>query len=314
MNVLVTGGTGLVGKAIENVSISNDRYEKYNYKFLSSKCCDLTDLESTIELFRNFKPDYVIHLAAFVGGLFRNLNHKVDMFEVNTLINYNILKCCHDFKVKKCVSCLSTCIFPDKTNYPINETMLHTGPPHDSNYPYAYAKRMLEIHSRSYYEQYNDKFVCVIPTNIYGPHDNFSLENGHVIPALIHKCFIAKQNNEPFEIKGTGKPLRQFIFSKDLAELILWTLDTYDDKEPIILSVSESDEISIKYVATCIAKAFNYTDNLVFDDTFSDGQFKKTADNSKFLRLHGKFDFTNIEVGIQKSVKWFIDNFESSRK
>ena len=111
------------------------------------------------------------------------------MLETNMAINMNVLKCCHKYRVKKVVSCLSTCIFPDKTSYPINEKMLHNGPPHHSNDAYAYAKRMLEVQSKAYREQYGCNFVCVIPTNIYGPRDNFSLEDGHVIPALIHRCF-----------------------------------------------------------------------------------------------------------------------------
>ena len=120
--------------------------------------------------------------------------------EKNILINMNVLKVCHEIKVKKLVSCLSTCIFPDKTSYPIDETMLHDGPPHTSNDAYAYAKRMLEIQSKAYQQQYDDNFICVIPTNIYGEHDNYSIECGHVIPALIHKCYLAKQENKPFVV------------------------------------------------------------------------------------------------------------------
>ena len=168
--ILVTGGSGLVGKAIKSIS---ENYS-YNFIFLSSKDCDLSDYEKTKLLFEKKKPNYVIHLAAYVGGLFKNMNFKVDMLEKNLLINYNVLKCCHDYKVEKVISCLSTCIFPDKTYYPIDETMLHDGPPHNSNDAYAYTKRMLEIHSKAYQEQYGDNFICVIPTNIYGPHDNYS--------------------------------------------------------------------------------------------------------------------------------------------
>lgn len=313
--VLVTGGTGLVGSAIKNIYQKN--YQDYQYIFLSSKDCDLTNLEDTNKLFNKIKPTYVIHLAANVGGLFKNMDHKVDMFEKNIIINLNVLKCCHDFKVKKCISCLSTCIFPDKTTYPINEKMLHDGPPHHSNDAYAYAKRMLEVHSRAYMEQYGDNFTCIIPTNIYGPHDNYHLMDAHVIPALIHKCYLAKKENKPFVVWGSGTPLRQFIYSDDLAELILWSLFESDEKEPIILSVSENEEISIADVARLIAKESYYP--LEFDTSKSDGQFKKTADNSKLKKLYyeskGKeFEFTSMEDGIKKSVKWFIDNYENCRK
>lgn len=308
MIVLVTGGSGLIGKAIESIKASYN----YDFIFLSSSDCDLTNLSKTKEQFNKIKPDYVIHLAANVGGLFKNMNQKVDMFEKNLLINYNVIKCCHDFKIKKLISCLSTCIFPNDTTYPINESMLHNGAPHNSNDAYSYAKRMIEVHSKAYREQYNDNFVCVIPTNVYGEYDNFSLEDGHVVPALIHKCYLAKQNNEPFVVYGSGKPLRQFIYSTDLAKLILWVLENYSG-EPIILSPNENDEVTIKNVAELIAKEFDY-DNIKFDTSKSDGQFKKTADNTKLIDLYGEFKFTTIEDGIKKSVNWFMNNYKIARK
>jgi GDP-L-fucose synthase len=307
MKILITGGTGLVGNAIQSICKNYD----HEFFFISSKDYDLLDLQQVREMFQNVKPDFVIHLAGCVGGLFKNMNYKVDMYEKNNMINYNVLKCCHDYRVQKVVSCLSTCIFPDKTTYPINETMLHNGPPHNSNDAYAYAKRMLEIQCQAYRENYGDKFMCVIPTNIYGPHDNFNLEDAHVVPALIHKCYLAKKEGIDFVVRGSGTPLRQFIYSEDLAKLIILTLFHYD--EPLlILSVPEKDEVSIGYVAKLIADNFDYGDRLVFDPSFSDGQFKKTADNSKLCELIS-FDFLNIESGIQRSVEWFIENYESAR-
>ena len=307
---MVTGGSGLVGSALKKISKKYD----YDYIFLSSKDGDLCDLEQTKLLFEKHKPDYVIHLAACVGGLFKNMNEKVKMFEDNVLINFNVIKCSHDYKVKKLISCLSTCIFPDKTTYPINESMLHNGPPHHSNDAYAYAKRMLEIHSKTYQDRYNDNFICVIPTNIYGPNDNFNIQDAHVIPALIHKCFLAKKENKPFIVYGSGKPLRQFIYSEDLADLFMWTLENYNKKDSLILSVSEQEEVSIKKVANEISKAFDYNSMMTFDTTFSDGQFKKTADNSNLIKLIGKYNFTSIENGIKSSVDWFINNYETCRK
>ena len=307
MSILITGGSGLVGKALQHISKNYD----YNFYFLNSKDCDLTNLTKTRNLFKNIKPDYVIHLAANVGGLYKNMNYKVQMLEDNLLINLNVLKCCHEFSVKKCISCLSTCIFPDEIEYPINENMLHLGPPHNSNDCYAYAKRMLEIHSKAYREQYGDKFICIIPTNIYGPHDNYNLEDSHVIPGLIHKCFLSKTE---FIVRGTGKPLRQFIYSIDLAKLIMWTLEKYNDLDNIILSVNEKDEVSIKDVAKEIAKSFDYDHMLTFDATYSDGQYKKTADNSKLMELYSDFEFTKLDIGIKDTVKWFIDNYTTCRK
>ena len=308
MKIIVTGGSGLVGYAIKSIKNNYD----YEFIFMSSKDCDLTNYTQTLDYFKQCNPDFVIHLAAFVGGLYKNINYKVDMLEKNLLINCNVLKVCHELKVKKVISCLSTCIFPDNTTYPINESMLHNGPPHNSNDAYAYAKRMLEIHSRAYQEQYGDNFICVIPTNIYGKNDNYSLEDGHVIPALIHKCYLCKQKGEKFIVKGTGKPLRQFIYSEDLAKLIMWILENYKGKDPIILSVSENDEVSIEYVARQIAKSYNYENNIIFDSNYSDGQYKKTVDNSKLINLN-EYKFKNIEEGIKESVEWFINNFQYCR-
>ena len=312
MLILVTGGTGLVGYSIKK-EVRNKNSEN-KYIFLSSKDCDLTNYEKTYEYFKSLKPDYVIHLAACVGGLFKNMKYKVDMLEKNLLINYNVLRCSYLFKVKKVVSCLSTCIFPDKTSYPINENMLHDGPPHHSNDAYAYSKRILEIQSKAYNEQYNTNFVCVIPTNIYGDNDNYSIEDGHVIPSLIHKCFLAKRDNENFIVRGSGKPLRQFIHSTDLAKLIIWVLESYDDKESIILSVNPEDEISIEKIGRIIAKKFQYEHKLIFDKNYSDGQYKKTADNSLLMSKIKNFNFIDMEKGLSDTIDWFIKNFDTARK
>lgn len=310
MKVLVTGSSGLVGSAIKNISPNYP----YDFIFVSSQDADLTDYVQTHNLFSKHKPDYVIHLAACVGGLFKNMNYKVEMFEKNTLINFNVVKYSHRFKVKKLICCLSTCIFPDKTTYPINETMLHDGPPHSSNDAYAYAKRMLEIHCKTYQEQFNDNFICVIPTNIYGPNDNYGLEDGHVIPALTHRCYLAKSEGKPFRVLGSGTPLRQFIYSDDLAKLFMWVLENYEQKESLILSVGEKNEVSIKNVALEIAKSFDYEHMMEFDTRYSDGQYKKTADNTKLMNLIGDFEFTPIDQGIKTNTDWFIKNFDDARK
>lgn len=311
MKILVTGGTGLVGTGLKNIS---HKYSNYEFFFLSRKQADLTNYNETLNYFSEIKPDYIIHLAACVGGLYKNLKYKVEMYENNMLINLNVLKVAYEIKVKKLICCLSTCIFPDKTSYPINELMLHNGPPHNSNYSYAHAKRMLEIQCRAYNEQYNTNFICIIPTNIYGENDNFNLFDAHVIPALIHKCYLAVKSDTDFIIDGNGEDLRQFIYSKDLAELILWIIENYNDSEPIILSPNEKDEVSIKNIAMIIAEKFNYSKNIIFDISKPSGQYKKTADNSKFKYLYSDFIFTNIKTGIDKTVDWFIENYDKCRK
>lgn len=185
--VLVTGGTGLVGKGIEE-AVRLDKEAGVSspdevWYYASSRDADLRDRASTRALFERVKPTHVIHLAAMVGGLFRNLKYKVEFYRENVLINDNVMECCKEFAVTKLVSCLSTCIFPDKTTYPIDETMVHNGPPHSSNEGYAYAKRMIDVMNRCYNDEYGCNFTSIIPTNIYGPHDNFS----YAISYLLHK-------------------------------------------------------------------------------------------------------------------------------
>ncbi|CAO3635052.1 unnamed protein product [Cunninghamella echinulata] len=242
------------------------------------------------------------------------MKYKLDFLRDNLLINDNVLECSKQAGVKKVVSCLSTCIFPDKTTYPIDETMVHDGPPHESNFGYAYAKRMIDVQNHAYHDQFGCHFTSVIPTNVYGPHDNYNLEGSHVLPGLTHKCYLAKKNNTPFIVGGTGKPLRQFIYSRDLAKLFIWTLREYEEIDPIILSVGEEDEVTIKDVADAIVKAVGFEGEYSFDTTRADGQFKKTASNDKLKKYLPDFKFTPFDVAVKESVDWFVENYETLRK
>jgi len=311
--ILVTGGSGLVGQGIKDY-VDNNANPDEEWVFLSSKHGDLRDRKATEAIFEKFKPTHVIHLAAKVGGLFANMAQKVEFYRENILISDNIMECSRIYEVKKLVSMLSTCIFPDKTTYPINETMLHDGPPHPSNEGYAYAKRMIDTMNRAYAEEYGCNFTSIIPTNIYGPHDNFSIQNGHVIPGLIHKCYLAKKNKTPFTIWGSGSPLRQFIYSLDLAELTVWVMREYHSPEPITLSVDESAEVSIKELALTVAKAMKFEGEVIFDSSKADGQFRKTADNTKLRSYRPDYKFVTIDEGVQKAVDWFVENYEVARK
>jgi len=312
--ILVTGGTGLVGKGIQAHLASQPAQPNERWIFLGTKDGDLSDLTATKKIFEKYKPTHIIHLAAMVGGLFKNMRNKVDFFRVNMQFNENVLSCAKEYKVEKVVSCLSTCIFPDKTTFPITEEMVHDGPPHPSNEGYAYAKRMLDVLNRCYNEQYGTHFTSIIPTNIFGPHDNFNLEDGHVVPGLINKCYQAKKNGTDFVVWGSGAPLRQFIFSQDLGALIVWSIRNYEDLSPLILSVGEEDEISIADVAKLIVTAMDFKGKLVFDTSKADGQYKKTASNKKLMQLNPTFKFTPIKEAIKQAVDWYITNYETAKK
>lgn len=306
--ILVTGGTGFVGSTLSNVVRDGQwPHPEDQFHFVGKADADLRDINQTEKLFNRLAPTHVIHLAAMTGGLYRNMAHKVDFFRDNVAMNDSVLYCAHKANVCKVISCLSTCIFPDKTSYPIDESMLHDGKPHESNMGYAMAKRMIDTLNHCYADQYNRKFTAVIPTNIYGPHDNFDIENGHVIPGLIQKCALAKERNEDLIVWGSGKPLRQFIFSEDLAKLLLWALEKYDSVEPIILSVDVADEVSIESVARMIASKFQLPGKIVMDTSKSDGQYKKTASNAKLRSLLPDFEFTPLEEGLSKTIDWYED-------
>jgi GDP-L-fucose synthase len=311
---MVTGGSGLYGMAIRSHVDASEKEKDATWVFLSSKDGDLRDRKATEAIFERVQPTHVIHLAAMVGGLFANLSKKVEFYRENMLMNDNVMECCRIYKVQKLVSCLSTCIFPDKTTYPIDETMIHSGPPHLSNEGYAYAKRMIDVMNRCYKEEYGCNFTSVVPTNIYGPHDNYSIENGHVVPGLIHKCYLAKKNGTPFDVWGTGSPLRQFIYSGDLAALTVWVLRDYDSTDPIILSVPEAKEVTIKDVALMIRDAMKFEGEVKFLTDKADGQYKKTACNDKLAGLRPDFEFTPMREGLQKACDWFVANYESCRK
>ncbi|XP_048377040.2 GDP-L-fucose synthase [Stegostoma tigrinum] len=312
--ILVTGGSGLVGKAIEQLVKEGEGQADEEWIFLSSKDADLTNAAETSALFDKYQPTHVIHLAAMVGGLFRNMKYNLDFWRNNVHINDNVLHSAHLHGVTKVVSCLSTCIFPDKTSYPIDETMIHNGPPHRSNFGYSYAKRMIDVQNRAYSEQHGRMFTSVIPTNVFGKFDNFNIEDGHVLPGLIHKTYLAQRNGTVLEVWGSGKPKRQFIYSLDLARLFLWVLREYDEIEPIILSVGEEDEVSIKEAAECIVAAMDFKGEVIFDTSKSDGQYKKTASNCKLRKYLPDFKFTPFSQAVKETCDWFVANYELARK
>ena len=316
--ILVTGGTGLVGKGIEEALETRalaKRKEDETWIFLSSKDCDLLSRDATFALFERFKPTHVIHLAAKVGGLFANMAANVTFFRENVLMNDNIMEACKEFKVKKLVSCLSTCIFPDKVEYPLTEDKVHLGPPHPSNEGYSLAKRMIDVMNRNYNKDFHTHFTSVVPTNVYGKHDNFNLQQGHVLPGFVHKAYLAKHENKPFTVWGTGKPLRQFIYNVDLGELMVWVLRNYTESDPIILSVGEEDEVTIADAAHAVCKGMGLdVKELQFDTTKADGQFRKVASNAKLRKYLPDYKFTTLEEGVRTTCEWFEKNFAEARR
>ena len=189
-------------------------------------------------------PDAIIHLAAKVGGVKANMDYLGDFFYENVLINTHVLESAHQHGVSKVVSLLSTCVYPNQVNYPLTPDQVHNGPPHNSNYAYAHAKRMLDVQSRAYRDQYGCNFITAIPNNLFGENDNFDLDNSHVLPAMIRKMYEATLYNRDVVLWGDGTPLREFTYSADLARALLLLVEGYDGRDPI--NVGNTVEISIK--------------------------------------------------------------------
>ncbi len=256
-------------------------------------------------LFKKVKPTFVIHLAAKVGGLFANMNDKVGFFEQNLAMNSNVIKCSHANNVSRLVCVLSTCIYPDVTSYPIDASALHAGAPHPSNEGYAYAKRMCAVQCQLYNEQYGTNYACVVPTNLYGPNDCYTVESSHVVAALIRRAS-ELSDGEPLTVWGSGTPLRQFCYTPDLASLLLWvTFDPVKVSEP--LALFPEAEHTIAELATSIASQFG--DKAVcFDTSKADGQHRKCMSNSGFKALLGRFEFTQLQEGIRLTVDDYKKN------
>jgi GDP-L-fucose synthase len=302
--ILVTGGNGLLGSALK-------KYLGDSHKYLSSKDVNLLNNEET-DIFLSNKSDEfdtIIHCAAKVGGVQANMNDNLGFFEDNYLINKNIIETAYKYKYKNFVSILSTCIFPDKIEYPLTSNKIDEGEPHSSNYGYAYAKRTLGYLTKTFGAVLKANWISVVPTNIYGPNDNFHLENSHLIPALIRKGYEASLSGEDFEIWGDGTPLRQFIFSEDLSKVIIWAIDNWKSDKPF-MAINEQ-EYSIKEIVEIISKRFNIPpEKIKYNTSKPSGQFRKPAKTD----ILEDFKFTPLEEGINKTIDWFIENYDTARK
>lgn len=317
LTILVTGGSGMLGQAIK---LPEDRESQFNLVKVGSSDYDLTSWEDTMKMFEYHKPTAVIHLAAKVGGVKANTTYVADFFQQNIAINTNVLTASRVFGTKKVTSVLSTCIYPDGLIGPIREDQLHDGPPHDSNFGYAYAKRMLEVQSRAFNQQFGDsvtetRYSCVIPTNMYGPHDNFDLEDGHVIPAIIRKLYEAKINGTVPTFWGSGNPLRQFIHVEDAAKIIM-AATIYLDAPPL-MNLAFDKAVTIKSVVGCIARHIDYSGEIIWDRSQPEGQYRKDVSNDELIRFMESHKVSInpklLSLGLKETCDWFVKNYPNVR-
>lgn len=339
VRVLVTGSTGLVGNAIKDLLNSNFgplqhpwgnttrnpgvganvfKINEYTWYFLDRKtqAWDLRNDHHVDTVFKNFKPHIVIHLAAKVGGLYGNMSSNYTMLVDNLKINTNILESCKKYKVTRVINILSTCVFGNDLKYPLTSDQMYNAQPDTSNEGYSYSKRLLDTGSRLLSKEIEIEIVNIIPTNLMGFEDNFNLENGHVLPGLVHKCFIAKKDNTPLIIRGMGKSRRQFVYAADFARIIVHFVDCELQKNfnQLIVGPPIEDEITIKELVNKIVKEFEFNGEIIYDSSFPEGQYKKTVSNSELLEYIPGFKFTPLDVALKETIKYFIKNYNTIRK
>lgn len=300
MSVLVLGGSGLLGSEINIKGCLKPSSKDLN-------ALDYCSLRRFIQINNITK---IIHCAGLVGGIQANQTRLYDFFQQNLQMNINVLEACKEFSLNGSVFMLSTCVMPQTATLPYTEESIHLGEPHPSNYGYAYAKRMLEVGSRSLRDQYGINTSCIIPCNLYGKNDNYNLESGHVIPSLIHKMYLAKKNKEDMVVWGTGMPIREFLYASDLAKII----ENHTNNDSQIVVVSPEQSYSIRDVVQKIADIIKFDGKILYDISKSDGIYKKPSSNRVFRKNNPEFLFTDIDVGLTETIEWFVSNYDKVRK
>jgi GDP-L-fucose synthase len=304
MRILVFGSTGLVGSSTVKALIKNDKYTKV---FGSTrKDTNLFSFDGTYETIKDFRPDVIVNAAAKVGGILANNTDRFEFITENLKINMNILESLKHFKDIKLVNLGSSCIYPLDAPNPIKEEYIMDGKLEPTNSPYAMAKLAAIEMGDALEKQFNSKIVNLMPTNLYGPNDNFSENESHVIPGLISRMHKAKLSQEPvFNIWGTGKPKREFLYVDDLAEAINFVIE--NDVNTKLLNVGSNEEVTIKDLSIIIKEALNFEGSLEFDETKPDGNPRKLLDSTKIFELGWK-PLVSLTQGIERTYSWFNDN------
>lgn len=313
MKILVTGGTGMVGNAIKRNITGHEMV------FVGSLDYDLTRKKQVVRLFSKFRPEVVIHLAAKVGGVKDNSDYVYKYYYQNILINTNVIEQCSASYVRKLIALSSTCVYPKVVKeYPIKEEELHNGYPEETNFGYAFAKRMMQVqinaariehkHEKS---QNHQHWSVVYPSNLYGPQDTFDLQRSHVIPALMLRFYQAKiEGKNEVEIYGTGCPLRQLTYVDDLAKFLINMIhkDVRGD-----FNFANPINYSIAQIAQSVAKTVGYNGAISYNGKL-DGVFRKDVDITKVSKVFQLEPFTSLCDGLAITYKWFLDNIKIEKK
>lgn len=306
--IYVAGHRGLVGSAIVR-NLKAKGYENVIGRTHSE--LDLTDQAAVRAFFEKERPDVVVLAAAKVGGINANNTTPAEFAYENMQIQCNVIKCAHDCQVKKLLFLGSTCIYPRMAPQPIPEDALLTGSLEETNEAYAIAKISGLEMCKFFKRQYGDDFISCMPTNLYGPHDNYDLSGSHVMPAMLRKFHEAKKNNAPFvELWGTGSPLREFLYVDDMADACVFLLENYSGEQHV--NIGTGKEVTIKKLAETVQRVTGYTGEIHWNTDMPDGTPRKLTDVSKLHGLGWKHK-VELEEGVVLAYKWFCENVDNAR-
>lgn len=303
--VLVTGGTSMIGRYVcQRLEELGARVDNCPHSE-----CDLLNPHDISERLISVKPDYVIHAAGWNGGIEWNRKYPATIFKNTALMALNVLYYSAILGIKKVVSVLASCSYPDSLTGAMNEKDLWNGLPNQSVECHGLSKRILDAYSRQLYKEHNFNSVCCVLTNSYGPYDSYHPDKTKVVGALIRKFVEAKLNNlEEVVCWGTGAPLREFIYCEDAAIGIVNVLMKYEDNNSVI-NIGSGQEVSIKELTNIIASEVGYDGNIIWDTNKPDGQMKKLLDSSKYRKMF-PCTFSSLQYGIKETVKWYTENKE----
>ena len=299
--VVVTGGAGFLGR---HLVAALERRNPADIFVPVRDSYDLRQRQAILDLLHDARPTLVIHLAASVGGIGANRAHPADFFYDNLMMGAQLLHESWQAGVAKFVAIGTVCAYPKFTPIPFREEELWNGYPEETNAPYGLAKKMLLVQSQAYRQQYGYNSIFLLPTNLYGPGDNFDPEASHVIPALIRKCLeAAERGDETIEAWGDGSPTREFLYVADAAEGIALAAERYDDSEPV--NLGSGFEISIRDLLTTIARYTGFTGRIVWDTSQPNGQPRRALNTDRAAERFGFRATTDFDEGLRRTVEWY---------